>query len=71
MRNLYKAKEQIIDESERSPTQHERAEGAPIGSENRLISVMKTIVDSDYDSMEELVARSDSYSIGEIHALFR
>lgn len=39
------------------------------GSENRLSALMKTIIDSDYGSIEELVAGSDIYSIGEIHAL--
>ena len=38
------------------------------GSENRLSTLMKRIINSDYRSMEELVASSDIYSIGEIHA---
>jgi len=35
--------------------------------EDRLGALMKRIIDSDYGSMEELVASSESYSIGEIH----
>ena len=41
--------------------------GAVISSGNRLSTLMKRIIDSDYGSMEELVASSDSYSIGELH----
>ena len=37
-------------------------------TESRPSTLMKRIIDSDYGSMEELVAASDSYSIGEIHA---
>jgi len=38
-------------------------------SENRLGNLMKRIIDSKYGSIEELVASSDIYSIGEVHAL--
>jgi len=38
------------------------------GSENRLSALMKSIIDADRGSMQELVAASESYSIGEIHA---
>ena len=37
------------------------------GSENRLSTLMKRIIDSDYSSMEELVTGSESYSLTEIH----
>ena len=37
------------------------------GSENRLNALMKRIINSDYESMQELVAASESYSIDEIH----
>jgi hypothetical protein len=37
-------------------------------SENRLITVMRRIIDSDYGSLEELVAGCGTYSIDEIHA---
>ena len=37
------------------------------GSQNRLGALMKRIIDSDYGSMQELVAASESYSIDEIH----
>ena len=35
---------------------------------NRLGTLIKRIIDSDYGSMEELVVNSESYSIGELHA---
>lgn len=38
------------------------------GSENRLITVMRRIIDSDYGSLEELVTGCGTYSIDEIHA---
>jgi len=37
-------------------------------SQNRLSTLTARIIESDYGSMEELVAGSDNYSIGEIHA---
>jgi len=37
------------------------------GSQNRLGAIIERIIDSDYSSIEELVACSESYSIGEIH----
>ena len=37
-------------------------------SEDRLSTVMRRIIDSDYGSLEELVADCDTCSIGEIHA---
>jgi len=37
-------------------------------SENKLGILMKRVIDSDYDSIEELVASSGICSIGEIHA---
>ena len=40
-------------------------------SENRLSTLMKRIIYSKYRSMEELVAASESYSIGEIHAFLK
>jgi len=36
-------------------------------SENKLSPLMKRIIDSDYASLEKLVAGSDIYPIGEIH----
>ena len=42
--------------------------GSMKGSQNRLGELTKRIIDSDYSSMGELVAGSESYSIGEIHA---
>jgi len=61
-------KGELISELETSQTQRRRAKEALTGSENRLSTLMERIIDSDYDSIEELVAGSDSYSIDEIHA---
>ena len=68
MRNTDKTKEQFINELETSHTRHKRDEAAWTVSENRLSTLRKRIINSDYGSMEELVAGSGSYSIGEIHA---
>jgi hypothetical protein len=68
MWDIDNTKGERISELETSQTQRRRAEEALTGSENRLSTLMKRIIDSDYDLMEELVAGSDSYSIDEIHA---
>jgi hypothetical protein len=56
-----------MNEFEMSQTQRRRAEKAWAGSEDRPGALIRRIMDSDYGSLEELVAGSDSYSIGEIH----
>jgi hypothetical protein len=62
------AKKQPTDEFEMSQTQRKRVGKARTGAENRLSTIMKRIIDSDYGSLEELVAGCKSYSIGEIRA---
>ena len=68
MGDIGKINDKRVKEVETSQTQRKRSEEALTGSENRLSTLMKRIIDSDYDSIEELVAGSESYSIGEIHA---
>ncbi len=52
----------------RDITKRKQTEEALTGSENKLSTIMKRIINSDYGSMEELVGGPESYSIGEIHA---
>ena len=63
-----KTKEEPINGFETSPAQREPAEEPLTESGNRLSALMKRVIDSDYGSMEELVAGSGDYSIGQIHA---
>jgi len=67
MGDIGKINDKRIEEAETSQTQRSRAEKTPAGLENRLSPLMNKIIESDYSSMEELVAGSESYSIGEIH----
>ena len=43
-------------------------EEARIWSDNRLSALMRWIIDTEYNSLEELVAGADIYSVSEIHA---
>lgn len=61
-------REQPVNEFEMSQTQRRRAEKALAESKNRPSALMRRIMDSEWGSLEELVAGSESYSIGEIHA---
>jgi len=67
MGDIGKINDKRIKEVETSQTQRSRPEKKPAGLENRLSPLMNKIIESDYSSMEELVAGSESYSIGEIH----
>ena len=64
----YNDQSEGVRASVRDTTKTNQAEEALRGSENRLSLLMKRVIDSDYGSMEELVAGCESYSIGEIHA---
>lgn len=68
MGDIGKINDKRIKEVETSQTQRRRSEKTLAGLENRLSPLMNKIIESDYGSMEELVASSESYSIGEIHA---
>ena len=64
----YNGQSEGVRASVRNTAKSNQAEGALTGSESRLGTLMKRIIDSDYGSMEELVVSSESYSISEIHA---
>lgn len=68
MGDIGKINDKRIKEVETSQSKRGRSEKALRGSQNRLGALMKRIIGSDYGSLEELVAGSESYSIGEIHA---